>query len=69
MFVKRSSVYLITASEKQSSTEGYGNQNTEEKAESSLCRAWIIPPKKTDDSTFWCYYIKFKSCILFGELT
>ena len=32
MFVKRSSVYLITASKKQSSTEGYGNQNTEEKA-------------------------------------
>ena len=46
MLVKRSSVYLITASKKQSSTEGYGNQNTEEKAESSLCRAWIIPPKK-----------------------
>ena len=36
----------MTASKKQSSTEGYGNQNTEEKAESSLCRAWIIPPKK-----------------------
>ena len=46
MFVKRSSVYLITASKKQFPTEGYGNQNTEEKAESSLCRAWIIPPDK-----------------------
>jgi hypothetical protein len=36
MCLKRSSVYLMTGPEKQSPTEGYGNQNTEGKAASSL---------------------------------